>query len=170
MSSIGSCQSKLGSCVFSNLCHSTPPSIHLWLTILLIHYNLIAWQVICLLMLWGMNQSIWRPWHPNNKMLSRFIWSALGDRSSSTIRSNEVSHRNFSRADLDNAAKKVYSSASARATNQQFHASLMHVLKEFQDAIVLFGCWTVKSGIIFCCSLFVVCLCESAKMCCYIPT
>ena len=53
----------------------------------------------------------------NNVLVaSRFIWSALGDGSSSTtIRSNEVSHRNFSRADLDNAAKKAYSSA----TNKQ---------------------------------------------------
>jgi len=57
----------------------------------------------------------------NNVLVAcRFIWSALGDCSSSTtIRSNEVSHRNFSRADLDNASKKAYSSASARATDQQ---------------------------------------------------
>jgi len=70
----------------------------------------------------------------------RFIWSALGDGSSSTtIRSNEVSHRNFSRADLDNAAKKAYSSASARATDQQASA-VMHVMNNFQHAFVLFGC------------------------------
>jgi len=68
---------------------------------------------------------------------SVFIWSALGDGSSSTtIRSNEVSHHNFSRADLDNAAKKAYSSAPARATDQQFHA-VMHVLKEYQHAIAV---------------------------------
>ena len=78
---------------------------------------------------------------------SRFIWSALGDGSSSTtIRSNEVSHRNFSRADLDNAAKKAYSSASARATNQQASA-VMHLMNNFQHAFVLFGCGMGKSGI-----------------------
>jgi len=84
----------------------------------------------------------------NNVLVAcRFIWSALGDGSSSTtIRSNEVSHRNFSRADLDNAAKKAYSSASARATDQQFHA-VMHVMNNFQHAFVLFGCGTGKSSI-----------------------
>ena len=76
-----------------------------------------------------------------------FIWSALGDGSSSTmIRSNEVSHRNFLRDDLDNAAKKAYSSASARATVQQASA-VMHVMNNFQHAFVLFGCGTGKSGI-----------------------
>jgi len=58
----------------------------------------------------------------NNVLVaSWFVWSALGDCSSSTIiRSNEVSHRNFSRADLNNAAKKAYSSASAeQPTNKQ---------------------------------------------------
>ena len=66
----------------------------------------------------------------NNVLVaSRFIWSALGDGSSSTtIRSNEVSHRNFSRADLDNTAKKAYSSASARASDQQVSA-VMHLMK-----------------------------------------
>ena len=84
----------------------------------------------------------------NNVLVAcRFIWSALGDGSSSTtIRSNEVSHRNFSRADLDNAAKKAYSSASARATDQQASA-VMHVMNNFQHAFVLFGCGTGKSGI-----------------------
>ena len=77
----------------------------------------------------------------NNVLVAyRFIWSALGDCSSSTtIRSNEVSHRNFSRADLDNTAKRAYSSASARATNQQASA-VMHLMNNFQHAFVLFGC------------------------------
>jgi len=61
----------------------------------------------------------------------------------------------FSRDDLDNAAKKAYSSASARATDQQFHA-VMQVLNDYQYAIVLFGCRTGKHGVyillqLFCC-------------------
>jgi len=84
----------------------------------------------------------------NNVLVAcRFIWSALDDGSSSTtIRSNEVSHRNFSRDDLDNTAKKAYSSASARATDQQASA-VMHLMNSFQHAFVLFGCGTGKSGI-----------------------
>ena len=89
--------------------------------------------------------------HSNNKINNvlvtyvGFIWSALGDRSSSTkIRSNEASYHNFSRADLDNAAKKAYSSASARATKQQASA-VMHLMNNFQHAFVLFGCGTGKS-------------------------
>jgi len=84
----------------------------------------------------------------NNVLVAcRFIWSALGEGSSSTtIRSNEVSHRNFSRDDLDNAATKAYSSASARATNQQASA-VMHLMNNFQHAFVLFGCGTGKSSI-----------------------
>ena len=61
------------------------------------------------------------------------------------MRSNEVSHRIFSRDDLDNAAKKAYSSASARATDQQASA-VMHLMNNFQHAFVFFACGTGKSG------------------------
>ena len=47
---------------------------------------------------------------------------------------------------MDSAAKKAYSSASARATDQQASA-VMHVMNNFQHAFVLFGCGTGKSGI-----------------------
>jgi hypothetical protein len=74
----------------------------------------------------------------------RWIWSALGDdNSTSTIRSNEVSHRNFSRADLDNAAKKAYSSASARALDQQANA-VMQSNEQFTAGIC--SVWLWKGG------------------------
>jgi len=84
----------------------------------------------------------------NNVLVAcQYIWSALGDCSSSTtILSNEVSHGNFSRADLDNAAKKAYSSASSRATDQQASV-VMHLMNNFQHTFVLFGCGTGKSDI-----------------------
>ena len=72
------------------------------------------------------------------------------------IRSNEVSHRNFSIADLDNAAKKAYSSASTRANDQQASA-VMNLMNNFQHAFVLFGCGTGKSGIYIFQSSLVAC-------------
>ena len=110
----------------------------------------------------------------NNVLVAcRFIWSALGEGSSSTtIRSNEVSHRNFSRADLDNAAKKAYSSASVRATDQQASV-VMHLMNNFQLTFVLFGCGTGKSGI-YILQQATACLlhvwCQSSEEYCYLFT
>ena len=99
----------------------------------------------------------------NNKIKNvlvacRSIWSALGDRSSSTtIRSNEVSHRNSSNDDLDNAAKKAYSSASARATDQQANA-VIHLMNSSRMPLFCLAVERGRAAYTSCNSSLVACM------------
>ena len=81
-------------------------------------------------------------------MIARDIWSALGESSESfaSIRTTQISHRNFSREEFDYVAQRAYRSAAARISDQQFNA-ITHAMTKQQHSFVLMGCGTGKSGI-----------------------